>query len=246
MFTQTGKGDVRSMKTTVCILFAFALLFALPAGADEGSAPKGSAAKSEARSATGEMKSEGSASAEKETPEKEGEYVLLETTKGPIVIELFDDTAPQHAKSFRNLVKKGFYNGTYFHRVIKDFVVQGGDPNTKDADEMNDGMGGPGYTVPNEASSVHKHKRGSVAAARGQDLNSAGSQFYIALRALPQLDQMKYTVFGQVVYGMDTVDKIVNVEKKSLRPRGEPSFPVEKTYIDKASIISADQLKSMR
>jgi peptidyl-prolyl cis-trans isomerase B (cyclophilin B) len=247
-FVQIGKGDVSKMKTSVCILFALAVLFALPAVAqDEGSGPKGSAAKSEARSATGEMKSEGSAAAKKEGSEaKEGEYILLRTTKGPIVIDLFEDDAPEHAKSFRSLVKKGFYDGTYFHRLIEGFVVQGGDPNTKDDNEMNDGMGGPGYTVPNESTSARKHLRGSVAAARTADPDSAGSQFYIALKALPQLDQMKYTVFGEVVYGMDTVDKIVKVEKKSLRPRGEPSYPVEKTHIEKASLITAEELGKMK
>jgi peptidyl-prolyl cis-trans isomerase B (cyclophilin B) len=209
---------------------------------------KGSAAKSESH----EMKTEGSASVEKEKPVKEesgaadDEYVLLKTTKGPIVIELFEDTAPQHAKSFRSLEEKGFYDGTYFHRLIEDFVIQGGDPNTKNDNEMDDGKGGPGYTVPNESSSVHKHKRGSVAAARTQDPDSAGSQFYIALRALPQLDQMKYTVFGEVVYGMDTVNKIVKVEKKRLPGARETSFPVEKTYIEKASFISAEDLAKMK
>lgn len=171
------------------------------------------------------------------------ELVVLDTTKGRIVIRLFDADAPQHCKSFRALAKRGFYDGTYFHRLVDGFVIQGGDPNTKDDDEMNDGMGNPGYTVKNEAGR-QKHKRGRVAAARGQDLDSAGCQFYICLQDLPQLDAMQYTVFGEVVEGMDVVDRIQNVPKKRQRPESrEVSYPVQKTYITKAFMISSDEIQ---
>jgi peptidyl-prolyl cis-trans isomerase B (cyclophilin B) len=169
--------------------------------------------------------------------------VVLATTKGRIVIRLFDQDAPRHCESFRSLVGKGFYDRTYFHRLVDNFVIQGGDPNTKDDDELNDGRGNPGYTIKNEANRW-KHKRGRVAAARGGHPDSAGSQFYICLTELPFLDTNRYTVFGEVVEGMDVVDKIVNVPKKRQRPTStEVSYPLEKTYINKATIVSSEELK---
>jgi len=246
------------MKKASCILFLCAVLFAgMAQAADEGegSAAKGSAAKTEApapKAETAAPKAEAAGSAAKEAApdkapadENRGD-VLLETSKGNIVIRLFDDTAPEHAKSFRSLARKGFYDGTYFHRVVDGFVVQGGDPNTKDDNEMNDGQGGPGYTIKNEANPKWTHKRGRVAAARTPDLDSAGSQFYICLKDLPQLDQMKYTVFGEVVSGLDVVDKIASVPKKSVRFGGERSFPVDKTYIKKAKVISPGELDALK
>jgi peptidyl-prolyl cis-trans isomerase B (cyclophilin B) len=134
-----------------------------------------------------------------------GHYATITTERGTIVIELYPKVAPKTVENFETLVKKGFYNGLTFHRVVPDFVVQGGDPDGT-------GMGGPGYTVPAEIDPKEHHLRGSVATARtGDDVNpsraSSGSQFYICLEPQPGLDG-QYTIFGGVVEGMDVVDKI--------------------------------------
>ncbi len=140
--------------------------------------------------------------------------VVIETTKGTIKIELFTEQAPEHSGNFKKLARDGFYNGTAFHRVIPGFVVQGGDPNSRSEDRTVHGRGGPGYTIPAEIGI--DHKRGYVAAARlGDQVNpereSSGSQFYICLADLPNLDDA-YTVFGRVLEGMDVVDAIAQVE----------------------------------
>ena len=139
------------------------------------------------------------------------EVVVLETKQGDIVIRLLDKDAPKTAANFRKLVASKFYDGTCFHRVIPGFMIQGGDPNSKNSDPSDDGIGGPGYTVPAEIKL--KHLRGSVATARqGDQVNparaSSGSQFFIDLAPQPSLDAGGYTVFGEVVRGMDAVDKI--------------------------------------
>ncbi len=123
--------------------------------------------------------------------------VLLRTTKGDILLELFEDQAPNTVANFIHLVEKGFYNGLTFHRVIPGFVAQGGDP-------QGTGKGGPGYTIPDEHKrpDARRHYWGSVAMARTSEPNSAGSQFYIAYKRLPALDGA-YTVFGRVIRGMD-------------------------------------------
>jgi len=132
-----------------------------------------------------------------------GHYAIIETERGIIVLELYPESAPKTVANFETLVNKGFYNGLTWHRVVPDFVIQGGDPDGT-------GSGGPGYTVPAEIK--EKHLRGSVATARtGDDVNpqraSSGSQFYICLEPQPGLDG-QYTVFGGVIKGMDAVDKI--------------------------------------
>ena len=141
------------------------------------------------------------------------QLVTISTPQGDIRLILFDDT-PKHKENFLKLVKDGFYDGTTFHRVIDGFMIQGGDPNTKDADPNNDGSGNPGYTLPAEINPKYKHVRGAVAAARmGDQVNpmkeSSGSQFYIVENhdGTPMLDEA-YTVFGQVVDGLDVIDKI--------------------------------------
>lgn len=132
--------------------------------------------------------------------------VVLSLKQGKIRIKLFPDKAPITCANFVYLAKKGFYDGTLFHRVVPDFVVQGGDPLSKDDFPGNDGTGGPGYTIPAEFNEL-PHKAGTVAMARAQDPDSAGSQFYICLSPQPQLDG-KYTVFGQVVEGFEVVKTI--------------------------------------
>jgi cyclophilin family peptidyl-prolyl cis-trans isomerase len=124
---------------------------------------------------------------------------VIETNRGTITFRFFSQDAPKTVENFITLVQKKFYDGLTFHRVEPGFVIQGGDPN-------GDGTGGPGYTIKAEFNS-HPHVAGTVAMARAQDPDSAGSQFYICLGAAPFLDG-KYTAFGQVSEGMDVVQKI--------------------------------------
>ncbi|MGE5238241.1 MAG: peptidylprolyl isomerase [Chloroflexota bacterium] len=133
---------------------------------------------------------------------------IIETKFGNIELKFFPDVAPNHVNNFIELAKKGFYDGTTFHRVIPGFMIQGGDPNSKNPDKSKHGMGGPGYTVKAEFNDK-PHKRGTLSMARSADPNSAGSQFFICVADTPFLNK-QYTVFGEVVSGMDVVDKIVN------------------------------------
>ena len=147
----------------------------------------------------------------------EPQVVVLETAQGTIVIQTADADAPKTSANFRKLAKQGFYDGTTFHRVIKGFMIQGGDPLSKDENPFNDGQGGPGYTIPAEIRL--KHLRGSVATARLGDAanpkkDSSGSQFFICVANQPSLDRGGYTVFGQVIRGLDVVDKIVALADK--------------------------------
>lgn len=157
-----------------------------------------------------------------------GEVAVIETTLGTIEFELLSDQAPGHVKNFKTLAKSSFYNGTTFHRVIPGFMIQGGDPNTKDNDRDNDGFGGPGYQIKAEFNDT-PHKRGIVSMARSQNPDSAGSQFFIVVKDSPFLDG-KYTVFGRVTRGMDVADKIVSVKTDD---RDNPITKVEmkKVYI---------------
>ena len=141
----------------------------------------------------------------------------ITTSKGEMVVKLYDET-PLHKENFINLAKKGFYNGILFHRVIKGFMIQVGDPLTKDSGRRNEwGTGGPGYTIPAEFVDSLTHKKGALAAARMGDFvnpekESSGSQFYIVQSeaGCKHLDG-EYTVFGEVVEGLDVIDKIANV-----------------------------------
>lgn len=130
---------------------------------------------------------------------------------GDIVLKFFHDVAPGHVKNFTELAKKGFYDGTTFHRVIPGFMIQGGDPNSKSADRSSHGMGGPGYKIKAEFNSK-PHKRGVLSMARANDPDSAGSQFFICVADANFLD-WQYTAFGEVVSGMDVADKVVNMKR---------------------------------
>jgi len=136
--------------------------------------------------------------------------VRLETNYGTIVLELFPEKAPKTVENFLMYVKDGFYDGTLFHRVIKDFMIQGGDPNSKNDDRSTHGTGGPDYRFKDEINS-HKIVRGTLAMANaGPGTN--GSQFFIVTApATPWLDG-RHTNFGQVIEGMDVVDRIENVK----------------------------------
>ena len=149
---------------------------------------------------------------------------VIETKFGEIEIEFLSDKAPGHVKNFLDLAKKGFYDGTTFHRVIPGFMIQGGCPNTKDASKGKGahGTGGPGYNVNAEFNDT-SHKRGIVSMARSQDPNSAGSQFFIVVADSTFLDR-QYTAFGKVVRGMEVADKIVASPRD---PRDNPNERVE-------------------
>lgn len=131
---------------------------------------------------------------------------VIKTDKGDIVLEFYPDAAPVTVASFLHLARTGFYNGTRFHRVVPGFVIQGGDPKSKDPNASDVGTGGPGYYLPLEPSG-RKHETGTLAMARSQDPNSGGSQFYICLAPQPSLDG-QYTVFGRVISGQEVVNSI--------------------------------------
>ena len=136
---------------------------------------------------------------------------VIETKFGNIELKFFPDVAPIHVNNFIELAKKGFYDTTTFHRIIPGFMIQGGDPNTKSPDRSKHGMGDPGYKVKAEFN-AKQHRRGILSMARAQDPNSAGSQFFICVADALFLDR-QYTVFGEVVSGMDVADKIVNQQR---------------------------------
>ncbi|MBI1389060.1 MAG: peptidylprolyl isomerase [bacterium] len=171
------------------------------------------------------------------------EIAVLQTTAGDIVLRFFPDVAPGHVKNFKDLAQKKdengeyFYDGTKFHRVIKGFMIQGGDPNSKSDNQAAWGTGGPGYTIKAEFND-RPHKRGTLSMARTSDPNSAGSQFFICHQAAPHLDH-QYTVFGEVAEGMDVVDKIATA------PVGPRDVPLEPVTIKHVKIETwADYQKS--
>ena len=137
--------------------------------------------------------------------------VIIKTNFGSIKFGLLPELAPETTRSFLKLAKSGFYNGTLFHRVIPGFMIQGGDPNTKSPDKNVWGQGGPGYNLKAEFNS-RSHLRGIVSMARAADPDSAGSQFFIVTSDSTFLDK-QYTVFGEVVDGIEVADKIVNLPR---------------------------------
>jgi cyclophilin family peptidyl-prolyl cis-trans isomerase len=152
--------------------------------------------------------------------DKKYDLVQITTKFGDILIWTYNET-PKHQANFLKLAKEGYYNGTTFHRVINDFMIQGGDPNSKDKDPNNDGIGGPGYMIDAEFVPSLSHFYGAVAAARNNnpEKKSSGSQFYIVQnkKGTHFLDN-NYTVFGKVLSGMDVVDKIA-IQAKDARDR---------------------------
>ena len=132
-------------------------------------------------------------------------------TWGSIVLKFYPDVAPNHVKNFLDLAGKKLYDGTTFHRVIPGFMIQGGDPNSKNPDRASHGMGGPGHRVKAEFNSK-PHTRGVLSMARSNDPDSAGSQFFICVADAHFLD-WQYTAFGEVVSGMEVADKIVSAKR---------------------------------
>lgn len=161
----------------------------------------------------------------------ENPIVVLETNKGAIKIKLFKDRAPKTVENFIKLTNQNFYDGVKFHRVIKDFMIQAGDPNSKDSDWTDDGTGGPGYKFDDEINDV-KLTEGKVAMANSGP-NTNGSQFFIVtVESAPWLDG-KHTVFGEVIEGLDVVTAIENVNTD----KDKNDHPVEDVVINKITIL---------
>lgn len=154
--------------------------------------------------------------------------VRITMDSGKVIrLELYPETAPITVENFLDLVKKGFYNGLTFHRIISGFMIQGGDPD-------GNGMGGPGHSIKGEFKSNGvdnplKHEKGVISMARSMDPNSAGSQFFIMHEAAPHLDG-QYAAFGKVIEGMDVVDEIASVET------GFQDAPVDKVIMEKVEV----------
>ena len=170
---------------------------------------------------------------------KEGEIAVIEVEKfGTVKIRFYDDVAPKTVENFKKLARQGFYDGTAFHRVVPGFMIQGGDPNTKSGNPDTWGMGGPGYGIKAEFNDK-PHKRGVASMARSANPDSAGSQFFICLADASFLNR-QYTAFGEVIEGMDVVDKIAHTPTMG-DPRNESfdrtaSRPKEKVILKKVSI----------
>lgn len=190
-------------------------------GKDESAAGK-SAAQINAESGSKSAAEAPKEPASESKPPKDGDEVaVVETKFGKIVLKFRPDKAPNHVKNFIKLAKEGFYDKTIFHRCIPGFMIQGGDPNTKDPNKTETyGQGGPSTNVNAEFNDI-KHKRGILSMARSSDPNSAGSQFFICVAEAPSLDG-QYSAFGEVVSGMDVADKIV------AQPRNSNDLPNER------------------
>jgi peptidyl-prolyl cis-trans isomerase B (cyclophilin B) len=165
------------------------------------------------------------------------EVAIIKTTEGEMVAELWPDVAPKTVESFKTLARKGFYDGTCFHRVIKGFMIQGGDPLTKDPGKEDMwGTGGPGYQLKAEFNK-RPHVRGVLSMARSPgDFDSAGSQFFICHGNPRQLDG-QYTTFGKLIKGDDVLEKIATT------PTHAPDRPDKRMNIDSIKIVPADSIK---
>jgi peptidyl-prolyl cis-trans isomerase B (cyclophilin B) len=164
------------------------------------------------------------------------EVAVIKTTMGEMVIEFWPDVAPKTVENFVTLAKKGFYDGTAFHRVIKGFMIQGGDPLTKDPSKENQwGSGGPGYTIKAEFND-HHHDRGVISMARTSDPDSAGSQFFIC-HGDPHFLDHQYTAFGKLIKGDDVLEKIATT------PTHPPDRPDKRVEITSIKIVPADSIK---
>lgn len=176
-----------------------------------------------------------------QTASTKPEVAVITTTEGEMVAEFWPEVAPKTVENFKTLAKQGFYDGTAFHRIIKGFMIQGGDPLTKDPNKASRyGTGGPNYTIKAEFND-RKHERGVLSMARESDPDSAGSQFFICLAPTPQLDH-KYTTFGHLIKGDDVLEKLGNT---SVGPnsQGEMSRPLSRMGVVSIKIVPADSIK---
>jgi cyclophilin family peptidyl-prolyl cis-trans isomerase len=162
--------------------------------------------------------------------------VLQVRDLGEIRIELLSHEAPKTVASFVALAGSGFYDGTTFHRVVPGFMIQGGDPNTRNRDPRDDGAGGPVGSVPDEPNGV-RHLRGVVSMANRGTPNSGGSQFFILVADAPHLDG-QHTAFGRVVAGMDVVDRIAAAERDVYGRHGPVDRPLADVVVEKVTVVS--------
>jgi peptidyl-prolyl cis-trans isomerase B (cyclophilin B) len=161
------------------------------------------------------------------------EIAVIQTSEGTMVLEFWPDVAPGHVENFKKLARQGFYDGTCFHRVIKDFMIQGGDPLTKDeAMKSRWGTGGPGHTIKAEFN-AQPHVRGVLSMARSQDPDSAGSQFFICHADARFLDR-QYTAFGKLIQGDDVLEKIATT---ATQPGDRP---VKRIHVESVKIVAAE------
>src|SRR5208283_3547709 len=166
----------------------------------------------------------------------ESEVAIIKTSAGQMVIEFWPDLAPKTVENFKTLARKGFYDGTCFHRIVKGFMIQGGDPLTKDpAAEARWGTGDPGYKIDAEFNN-HSHVRGVISMARSMSPNSAGSQFFICHGSPTQLDH-QYTTFGKLIKGDDVLEKIATT------PTHAPDRPDKRMGIISIKIVPASSVK---
>lgn len=170
------------------------------------------------------------------------EVAILKTNAGEMVVEFWPEVAPKTVENFKKLAREGFYDGTAFHRIIKGFMIQGGDPNTKDvAKEHSYGTGGPGYRVRAEFNE-RPHVRGVISMARAADPHSAGSQFFICLATAKSLDR-QYTAFGQLIKGLDVLDQIGDTPVTS-GASGERSKPTSRVTLESVQIVPRDSVSA--
>src|SRR6185369_10327889 len=168
------------------------------------------------------------------------EVAVIKTSEGEMVVQFWTDAAPNTIENFKKLARSGFYDGTIFHRIVKGFMIQGGDPNSKDpAKENSYGEGGPGYKIKAEFND-HSHERGVISMAREPDPDSAGSQFFICLAPVTRLDH-QYTTFGKLIKGDDVLTKIGDTPVVP-NSAGEKSKPTKRVTIEKIDIVAADSV----
>ena len=181
------------------------------------------------------------AGTEKKDSAAANEVAVIKTSAGDMVIEFWPDAAPKTVENFKSLARKGFYDGTAFHRIIKGFMIQGGDPNTKDpAKEALWGSGDPGYKIKAEFND-HPHRRGVISMARSQHPDSAGSQFFICDGDAPFLDH-KYTAFGRLIKGDNVLGKIADTPV-TVSGTGERRKPTTRVEVQTIKIVPADSVK---
>lgn len=169
------------------------------------------------------------------------EVAVIKTSEGEMVAEFWPDVAPKTVENFKKLAREGFYDGTAFHRIVKGFMIQGGDPLTKDpSKESRWGTGDPGYKIKAEFNK-RGHERGVLSMARSSDPDSAGSQFFLCFGKVSQLDG-QYTTFGKIIKGDDVLDKLANVPVATSNS-GEKSKPVNRVALESVKIVPADSVK---
>ncbi len=169
------------------------------------------------------------------------EVAVIKTSEGEMIAEFWPDVAPNTVENFKKLARSGFYDGTAFHRIVKGFMIQGGDPLTKDpTKESRYGTGDPGYKIKAEFND-RSHERGVLSMARSSDPDSAGSQFFICLANVSRLDH-QYTTFGKIIKGDDVLGKIGDTEV-TMSDSGERSKPTKRVTVESIKIVPADSVK---